>query len=72
MNCVGLSIPLRLFSRLSGTTPDGRAVAEVGEGRWGRGGGLPVEAGVVRQLRQVMRVAHQSLTQFCCNAGPAS
>ena len=32
MNCVGLSIALRLFSRLSGTTPDGRAVAEVGEG----------------------------------------
>ena len=32
MNCVGLSIALRLFSRLSGTTPDWRAVAEVGEG----------------------------------------
>ena len=26
MNCVGLSIALRLFSPLSGTTPDGRAV----------------------------------------------
>ena len=39
----------------------------------GRGeGGLPVEAGVVRQLRQVMRIAQQSLTQFCCNARPAS
>ena len=33
MNCVGLSIALPLFSPLGGTTPDGRAVAEVGEER---------------------------------------
>ena len=39
MNCVGLSIALPLFSRLSGTTPDGRAVAEVGEVGGGEGSG---------------------------------
>ena len=38
----------------------------------GGGGRLPVAAPVVHQLRQVMRVAHQSLTQWCCSAGPAS
>ena len=37
MNCVGLSIALRFFSPLSGTTPDGRAVAEVGGGEGGGG-----------------------------------
>ena len=46
---------------------------------WGGGGGAVREGGVclleeggVHQLGQVMRVAHETLTQCCCNVGPTS